>query len=152
MNTTRVFYTEGSRDLAEGLTIGFYTVDEEGNVVAGSTDGFMRKEVTEKQYMKLRDEINSGEAALGLARGLVNKKGLAAIEKKFKALAERQNFQIAGQLALGRFGSDEEYEEAINTRIGYLEKQIASMGLEGDEIKQHLMNEPILIEQRMLEG
>jgi len=150
MNTKRVFYTEGSRDLAEGLTIGFYTVDENGDTIAGDFGGFMRKEITEKQYIKLRDEIKSGETPLGLARGLVNKKGLAAIEKKFSKLAERQNFQIAGQVVLGSTGSDEEYEKAIESRISYLNKYIKALRLEGDEIKQHLMNEPILIKERIL--
>lgn len=141
------YYTTGSRDLPEGLTTGVYQTDNDGNIVSGIDQGFMFEEVTEAEYNAIQQEFNNGGTPLGLALGLVSATGQAAIAAKFQKLDNRKDLQIAGQSALGRYGTDQEFKDAINVRAEYLKAQIGSMGITGALIDQHLMSEPRLIKE-----
>jgi len=82
MNTVK-YYTLGSRSEKEGLTLMTALVNDEGEPVAGYDIEKMYKpqEITEAEYNSLKEEMRDPQTGrLGIAGGLINDEGFAAIE------------------------------------------------------------------------
>jgi len=101
------YYTLGSRDEGEGLTLYTRTVDDNGNVVVGYQNHdrlYKKKQITKEEYDKLFAELSKATSK-GFF-GLVNDEGkkefdrrLAELEAPLKAQREKEQALIAKRLA-----------------------------------------------------
>lgn len=86
------YYTYGSQDEPEGLTLGKKVFDEDGNLLCGMVyRGYKPKEITKAEYDQLSKKIAcSRNEDLGLANGLISQKMINKRNEEVEALKEEQ--------------------------------------------------------------
>lgn len=75
------YFTCGSRDTIEGLTLAKSVYDDEGNLIMGFPSLYKQVEITEEEYIALQAEMRAA-TKLGVAGGLLSETGLALLEAK----------------------------------------------------------------------